>query len=961
MKRAELRAITGLTLLSAIFKLAALTSRSLWLDEGYTLYRTASSWSLNLRNQIDMPLFGIASDPHPPVYFLLVKAVAEFAGNNELLLKLVSAFAGVLFVPLMFVMARRLFSARAGHIAALFAALCPLAAWYSDELRSYSLIASEAALCIYLGYLAITSPKMTRWLAWGLALVVAQFTHWAFLGFLMAHMLAVLPTLVQWMRSAKNWKPGQRVLLVAGGIALAAGLGASAWLFDAPGILKRMTTGAEYGYAFVPLHTFIASIFSGTLFGVNFIDPTNEVLVWLSAVGFAVCLGVLWRGRTGKNGRLAFYFVMASTILPPAVWFLISLIKPNYHGIRHLMMVVPPILAVFAAAIDLALKAVRPAARWAGRAGLAVLLMCFSVGFVSVYVPTSEKEDNWREMAQVIRDDWQEGDVLLGNAGTPLHVLRSYIGAQVPIPTLYTGEFGGMSADQRAQFYAGHLRLWFANTGGAPLDKGEATDLADKRVLAKIHVPARTTTLELLLIELHPQLVAGLPHGALPVLADVNASATQIAGYAIGPGSPFAEHPSMKLSLFWKRGSTQTASPNLALRMENNAELWLDWNSDARLQNPPPGWQGQTFWQIDYDVPVPLGLPDQAYQFKLTASAGGQTQVVDAPLSRAAFECCLRIARWNPARVSIPQLQTGPARMDAVRATFDGQILTAGTDDARVAEFGDVTLVKTVQAEMVRPGDVLPVALNWRVKQTALAGWENEVRLEPFIGGAVASAKRAAGTADAPVSGWKIGEIYRDQLSLQVPYGAAPGVYRLQLERVRPGRAADVALIGLVRVEDYPRSPVPGPIPQTLNAKIGEMTLLGWQPPPVYRRNVPLELHTFWQFGAQPQREGVLFVHVVSSEGKVVAQYDNAPLDGKRATQTFRAGDGLDQLNPITLQPDLPAGEYTIYAGIYNRKDVTRWEAAQDGTPAKDNLVRLGAFTLGQPMDYTMYLPVITR
>lgn len=946
--------VTGLTLLSAIFKLAALNSRSLWLDEGYTLYRISSSWALNLRNQINMPLYGITSDPHPPVYFLLVKAVAEFAGNNELLLKLVSVYAGILFVPLLFVMTRRLFSARAGLIAAVFAALSPLIAWYSDELRAYALITTLAALCIYLGYTALATQKKTRWLGWGLALLAAQFTHWAFIGFFAAHALAVLPTLAKWMRSAKSAQPGQKAARVGGVMALAAGLIAFGWLFDAPGILKRLTTGAEYGYAFVPLHTFIASIFSGALFGVNFVDPTNEALVWLSALAFALCL-VLLRRR-----RLAFYFVAASAILPPAVWFLMSLFKPNYHGIRHLMMVIPPILAVFAAAIDLALKSARPAARWAGRAGLAALLMCFSVGLVSVYAPTPEKEDNWREMARVIRDGWQEGDVLLGNAGTPLHVLRSYIGARVPITTFYTSEFGSMSAAQRAQIYAAHHRLWFANTGGAPLNKGEATDLADKRVLANVHVPARTTTLELLLIELRPQLAAALPADAQPVEPDVDANGPQIAGYAIRPGSPFAQYPAMKLSLFWRRGA-EDGSPNLALRVENSAEPWLSWNSDARLQNPPAGWQGQTLWQVDYDVPVPLGLPDQAYQFKLASSAGGQAQVLDAPLSRATFDCCLRIARWNPNRVSIPQPPTGPARLDSVLGWFDGQVFVPGTDDMRAAEFGDVTLVKTVQTGVVRPGDVLPVALNWRVKQPALAGWENELRLEPLLGAALASARQPAGALDAPVSGWKAGEIYRDQLSVQVPQTAVPGLYRLQLGRVRAGRVVDGALIGMIRVEDYPHSPVPAPITQTLNAKIGELALLGWQPPASFARDTPLELHTFWQFAAQPPREGVLFVHVVSADGKVEAQYDKAPLDGKRATQTFRAGDGLDQLNLITLKPDLPAGEYTIYAGIYNRADVTRWEAAQDGLPAKDNLVRLGSFTLGPPMIHTVYLPGITR
>lgn len=948
----ELWGVTGLTFIAAIFRLGALTARSLWLDEGYSLFRIYSSWELNLRNQIMLPRVGITPDPHPPIYFLLVKAITELAGREEIFLKLLSGFAGVISVPLLFVMGRRLFNRRVGMLLALFGALSPLIAWYSDELRGYSLLVSEAALCIYLAHAALTKRGAWRWVGWGAALLAALFTHWAFVGFVLAHLLALAPQLGRWAQTSRK-------TLAFVVMSLLAGAAAFAWLFDAPGIFKRMTTGAEYGFSFVPLHTFVASIFSGAVFGVNLVDPTHEVLVWLAAIFFVVCLVVLWKNTATHSSKLAWYLVAASAILPPAVWFGFSLIKPNYHGVRHLIMALPPILAVFAAGIDVLQSGGGIWQKRAGRLALAGLLMGFAAGSVAVYAPTPEKEDNWREMAQVIRDGWQPGDVLLGNAGTPLHVLRSYVGAQVPITTLTTGELGDMSEAEQTQFLRAHNRVWFANTGGVSLSKGEATQLAGGRVLKTYHAPARTTTLQLLLIQLSPTLIDELPKSAQLVQAQDDLAQPFITAYAINPGSPFAKNPAIRLSLFWKRGS-QDVSTNLALRLEHNGELWMDWNGDARLQDPPANWMNDTLWQMDYDVPVPLGLPNQAYQLKLTADADGRAQVVDQTLPDAAIVCCLRVANWTPSRVSIPQLQTDGAQISAVSGVFRAPMPKDETGRGSVAQLGGVALVNAIHPSVVRPGDALPVALNWQVMQTHLAGWDNAVNLDGALGGSMANFTRPSGASQASASEWNVGEIYRDQLALQIPNDAKAGVYRLGVSRKIREATLDTTQIGLVQVEDYPHSAMPTGIANALEAKIGEMTLLGWQPPSAFVRGETMPIHTFWRFDSQPGREGVLFIHIISADGVSVAQYDNAPLDGKRATQTYRAGDGLDQINPITLNYNLPGGEYTIYAGVYTRQDVVRWQATQNGAPAKDNLVKLGAFTL-PALVFKQHLPLVTK
>ncbi|HQW36758.1 MAG TPA: hypothetical protein PKY60_15065, partial [Thermoflexales bacterium] len=71
---------------------------------------------------------------------------------------------------------------------------------------------------------------------------------------------------------------------------------------------------------------------------------------------------------------------------------------------------------------------------------------------------------------------------------------------------------------------------------------------------------------------------------------------------------------------------------------------------------------------------------------------------------------------------------------------------------------------------------------------------------------------------------------------------------------------------------------------------------------------------------------------------------DNPP-EG-RSTLTFRAGEQIRQLHRVVVPYGAAPGAYHLFAGIYNRSDIARWEATQNGAPAKDNLVDLGTIEL---------------
>ena len=368
--------------------------------------------------------------------------------------------------------------------------------------------------------------------------------------------------------------------------------------------------------------------------------------------------------------------------------------------------------------------------------------------------------------------------------------------------------------------------------------------------------------------------------------------------------------------MFWRRGDDDLANRAVTLRLLHQGEVWLDSTFNAALAAHPPAWTDGMLYQMDYLIPVPPGLPAVNYDMELLSRAGEKGEVAQRaaqPLPQDALACCVRVTQ-------------------------------ASTQD--VWKAGDMTLAIAEYPEAIKPGEAMPAALTWRPSNSDSAAWQTELRLEGLLGGEAAGVKRDAGVPDFPPPEWPANELVRDQYALQVPYGAAPGVYRLSLSRWRNGARVDGTLLGLIRILEYERTPVTNNPQHAVNGKVAEIALLGYSMDGAFARGKTQDVFTHWRVDATPQRDGVLFLHVIGPDGALVSQDDNPPLQGKRSTLTYRAGDGIDQLHRIGLKPDLPAGEYTMYAGIYDREGGARWPAQQDGAPAVNDLVKLGTFTL---------------
>ncbi|HJS93959.1 MAG TPA: glycosyltransferase family 39 protein, partial [Solirubrobacteraceae bacterium] len=164
-------AVAALTVLGAILRFYRLGHQGFWFDEGNTalLVHLSPGKMLGLIPQ---------SESTPPLYYCVAWLWARVFGYGEVGLRSLSAVCGVLLIPVVYGAGARLVSRRAGMIAAALAACSPLLIWYSQEARSYQMLALLSSLSLLAFAYARREPTPRVLAAWVMASALALATHY---------------------------------------------------------------------------------------------------------------------------------------------------------------------------------------------------------------------------------------------------------------------------------------------------------------------------------------------------------------------------------------------------------------------------------------------------------------------------------------------------------------------------------------------------------------------------------------------------------------------------------------------------------------------------------------------------------------------------------------------------------------------------------------------------------------
>lgn len=377
-----------LTLLAFALRVHRLDAQSLWLDEAFS--QAVASVPIPLSIQ------ALLSDGvHPPLYYLLLRGAITLLGQGEFALRFLSAWFGVLAVPLIYALGARYLGPRHGLLAALLLSLSPFHLWYSQEVRMYSIVVTLGLAAMYLFLRNLQEGKRAGWAAFIVVGASAYMTHYFALLLPLVQLVYLSITLYANHRSLRAWIVSQALAFVP----------LASWLFA---VYTRQVM--SFGISWIPrpgLETFFYSLWDFSLL-YNGSDPLVVSLALLPFV--ALLLIGLWPGaRTiSAGGRLVTLFLAVWFLLPPVVIWALSVGVLPIYGDRFLIVVLPAYLLLLSSGLVWTWQRRREL----GVLALSLLVVGMSVFSFRVYYDYSFGHEDWRAAVSYVNEQARDDDLV---------------------------------------------------------------------------------------------------------------------------------------------------------------------------------------------------------------------------------------------------------------------------------------------------------------------------------------------------------------------------------------------------------------------------------------------------------------------------------------------------------------------------------------------------------------------
>lgn len=418
--------LAGITVLALGLRIHLLGHNSLWLDEGVSAGAVQLPWSdffrLLWRREGNMAL-----------YYLVLRGWIH-VGDSEFAIRLLSVIAGVVSIPAVYVLGKRLFGAQTGFFAALLLTLNAFHVRHSQEARGYSLLILLLILSSYFFVTALEGFNAKDCKRYVAASVIAFYTHFYAILVIAAQFLSLLLRQRDAMPKAQLKRSACYIIALS-----------------APGILYLLLK--RHGHLeWVPPTTFQWLYHSLMLF-------TGQQGIWL-VLTYCAISAFAFSHSPFKNWNKLF---AASWLLLPIVTLLtVSLLKPLFVP-RYIAMCLPA-LALLAAA---GLRELRPVWR---ACGLALLVLLSCLGLRNYYRDFPGENSEWKTLTEFVVSNAAAGDQVIFDNGLARPLFEYYRGNQTQRPqvlfpshgaSMTYRDFEGVATAELLASAEIYPRIWF--------------------------------------------------------------------------------------------------------------------------------------------------------------------------------------------------------------------------------------------------------------------------------------------------------------------------------------------------------------------------------------------------------------------------------------------------------------------------------------------------------------------
>lgn len=174
-------------LMGAFLRFYNLEYQSVWLDEIHTLNESNPKQTI-----AELYTSLLLSDPHPPLYFILVYYLFKLIGYTTFTLHLFSAVTGVLGILTTYLLGKELFNKKVGAYSALILSINYFHLFYSQEGRMYALLFLFTTISFYYLIRFIKTPNLKQTFIYGLSAALMIYCHFFGLFTLVSQFLILL-------------------------------------------------------------------------------------------------------------------------------------------------------------------------------------------------------------------------------------------------------------------------------------------------------------------------------------------------------------------------------------------------------------------------------------------------------------------------------------------------------------------------------------------------------------------------------------------------------------------------------------------------------------------------------------------------------------------------------------------------------------------------------------------------
>ncbi|HXK41192.1 MAG TPA: glycosyltransferase family 39 protein [Anaerolineae bacterium] len=354
--------------------------------------------------------------------------------------------------------------------------------------------------------------------------------------------------------------------------------------------------------------------------------------------------------------------------------------------------------------------------------------------------------------------------------------------------------------------------------------------------------------------------------------------------------------------------------------VDANGVLWSQGDAANYLSEQ---WRaGDTVYEL-VEIPLPDGIPAGRYEVQLVFAreGGGQLPVL------------------REGRPSGSALVLGPLTLEVEGRTL--KPLQAGVD------FGPLRAIAFEETlRTATPGGSVEFEVTWQATQAPSRDVTVTLTLRDATGAALVTQETPLG-ASYPTSLWQAGETVRVIYLLPLP-ALEPGLYQLSLEGVEGVETGGRLALGQVQVAGQARLYTAPPLSHPLEAQLGEaITFLGYDlAPESLRPGETLSLRLVWRAESRPGNDAKVFVHLVGADGLIYGQDDSVPAQWQRPTLGWETGEIILDEHAVTVSPQAPAGDYTLYIGMYETASFARLPLTVAGPRQPDDRLQLAVIRI---------------